>query len=83
MSMFGGLAGGAAASGILDSVPLTNTATPVSDGAPVGKQANGTVVPSGGALTGRQTMYISIGYIVIAAIILGVGARLFRNAKVG
>jgi hypothetical protein len=81
--MFGGLAGGAAASGIMDSVPLKSAATPVADGAPHGKQANGSVVTAGGELSGRQTLYISIGYVIIAALILGIGARIFHNAKVG
>lgn len=82
MSFFGGLAGGTMAAGVMDSVPIADTSTPVADGAPAGKSANGNIV-TGGPLTGRQTMYISIGYILIAALILGAGARLFRNAKVG
>lgn len=81
--MLGANAGGAALTGVADAIPVNQTSTPVASGAPMGKQANGsTVASSGGDLPGRSIMYISIGYIVVAAIILGVGARIFRDARI-
>lgn len=85
MSMSGmlgpSLVAGAAIPQVLDSVPSTDGTTPVATGAPAGRTARGIVIPAGGAaLSGRETMYLSIGYIIIAGLILGVGARIFRGA---
>lgn len=81
--MLGSAAVASAVTGAADAVPIADTATPVASGAPQGKQASGvSVASSGGDLPGRSIMYISIGYIIVAALILGVGARLFRDARI-
>lgn len=89
MSMLGSLSGmgmGSVVGGVAGAIPVDDpNAVPASTGAPTGKTAAGGPVTKGGKgnnLSARETMYISVAYVVIACLLLGVGARIFRNARI-
>ena len=83
MSMLGALGASTAIGQMAASVPVPDpNANPVSSGAPTGKTANGTIVTKS-SLSARETMYISVAYVLVGCLLLGLGARFFRNAKIG
>lgn len=82
-----GMGTGTVVGGIAGAIPIDDpNSVPASSGAPTGKTASGgpvsRVTGGGNPLTARETMYISVAYVIIACLLLGVGARIFRNARI-
>jgi hypothetical protein len=81
-----GMGVGSVVGGVAGAIPIDDpNSVPASSGAPTGKTAAGGPVSKGGSgnnLSARETMYISVAYVIIACLLLGLGARVFRNARI-